>query len=70
MALPLKVRKITGTVMLLLFIPFYAMLVVIVAVGHLPGTSILVQTVFFAIAGLIWVVPAGLIIRWMLRPET
>ena len=54
--------------MLLVFIPVYALLAVQVAVAHVPQGSILMQTVFFAIAGLIWIVPAGLIIRWMLRP--
>ena len=68
MALPLKARKIAGTAMLLVFIPVYALLAVRVAVAHVPQGSILAQTVFFAIAGLIWIVPAGLIIRWMLRP--
>jgi Protein of unknown function (DUF2842) len=68
MAMPRKARKVAGAVMLLIFIPIYAMLAVRVAVAHIPEGAILVQTVYFAIAGLIWVLPAGAIIRWMLKP--
>jgi hypothetical protein len=64
-----KVRKFIGAVVLLLFIPAYAIVVVAVAVARLPGTSILTHTLFFAVAGLLWVIPAGLVIRWMLRPR-
>ncbi len=64
-----KVRKFIGAVVLLLFIPAYAIVVVALAVARLPGTSILTHTLFFAVAGLLWVIPAGLLIRWMLRPR-
>ena len=63
-----RTRKLIGAAVLLIFIPLYAQLTVMIAVARLPGSSILVQTLFFAVAGLLWVVPAGLIIRWMQRP--
>ncbi len=53
---------------MLFLIPLYALLAVRVAVAHVPEGAILVQTIYFAIAGLIWIVPAGLLIRWMLKP--
>ncbi|HVY20042.1 MAG TPA: DUF2842 domain-containing protein [Bauldia sp.] len=58
-----------GTALLLFFIPLYALLAVRIAVAHVPEGAILAQTVYFAIAGLAWIFPAGLIIRWMLRPD-
>jgi hypothetical protein len=64
-----RIRKLIGAIALLAFIPAYAIVVVAVAVARLPGTSILTHTLFFAIAGLLWVIPAGLVIRWMLRPR-
>ena len=64
----IRTRKLIGAVLLLILIPTYAILAVTVAVARLPGTSILTHTLFFAISGLIWIVPAGLIIRWMVRP--
>lgn len=64
-----KIRKLIGAVILLVFIPLYAMVTVAVAVARLPGTSVLAHLAFFSIAGLLWVIPAGLVIRWMLRPR-
>ena len=64
-----KLRKIVGAAALVLFIPFYALLAMTVAGGRLPNTSILTQTLFYAVGGLLWVIPAGLIIRWMQRPD-
>ena len=66
--MPRKVRQILGAAMLVVFVPAYALFAMSVASHRLAGTSILVQTIFFAIAGLIWVVPAGAIIAWMQRP--
>ena len=67
MALPQVVRKVAGTAMLVIFVPLYALFVMTIATARLPRTSILVQTAFFAVAGLVWIVPAGAIIAWMLR---
>lgn len=65
-----RIRKLIGATLLLIFIPAYAVVVMTVAVARLPETSLLTHTLFFLVAGLLWVVPAGLIIRWMQRPET
>jgi hypothetical protein len=35
----------------------------------MPGSSVLVQTIYFTAAGLLWVIPAGLVISWMQRPD-
>jgi len=68
MPLPKKVRRPLGAAMLLVFIPLYALIAVQIAVVNIPEGATLVQTVYFAIAGLLWIFPAGLIIRWMLKP--
>jgi hypothetical protein len=33
------------------------------------NASKLVELVFYVVAGLAWVIPAGLLIRWMQRPD-
>ena len=66
---PRKLRKFLGAVLLVVFVPFYALTAMTVAAARLPGTTTLAQTIFYAVAGLIWVIPAGLIIRWMMRPD-
>ena len=62
-----RIRKLIGAIMLLVFIPAWAVVTITFAVARLPETSILTHTLYFAIMGILWVVPAGLVIRWMLR---
>jgi hypothetical protein len=64
-----RTRKLIGATLLLIFIPAYAVVTMTFAVARLPETSVLTHTLFFAVAGLLWVVPAGLIIRWMQKPD-
>jgi hypothetical protein len=65
-----RLRKLIGTAVLALFIPVYAMFVMTIAVAKLPGTGTLTQTLFFLVGGLLWVLPAGWIIRWMQRADS
>lgn len=62
-----RIRKLIGAIVLLVFIPIWAVVTVTFAVAQLPETSVLTHTLYFAIMGILWVVPAGLVIRWMLR---
>ena len=55
--------------LLVLFVPFYALTAMTLAAAQLPGTSNATQMAYYAVAGLLWVIPAGLIIKWMLRPD-
>ena len=64
-----RTRKLIGTAILAVFVPFYALTAMSIAGARLPGTSSLTQTIFFAIAGLLWVLPAGVVITWMQRPD-
>ncbi len=63
-----RTRKLIGTAFLVVFVPFYALVAMTIAAARLPGTSALTQTLFFAIGGLLWVIPAGVVIYWMQRP--
>jgi hypothetical protein len=67
--MPRKLRKLIGAIALALFVPFYALVAMSVAGARLPQASILTQTIFYAVAGLLWVIPAGLIVMWMQRPD-
>ncbi len=64
-----RTRKLVGTIILVAFVCLYALIAMTIAVAKLPDTSALVQLIFFVIAGLIWVLPAGLLIRWMVGPR-
>ncbi|HEX9904700.1 MAG TPA: DUF2842 domain-containing protein [Propylenella sp.] len=60
-----RARKFVGMIMLVAFVCAYALAAMIVAAAKLRGASGLTQLLYFAAAGLLWVVPAGILIRWM-----
>ena len=63
-------RALLGTMALILFLIVYVFAAMLLAVAMLPEGSGLAQFAYYAVAGLAWVPPAGLIIRWMYqRPK-
>jgi hypothetical protein len=66
--MPPRLRKLVGTVLLVVFVSLYALTAMTVAAAKLPGASGLTQLVFFVVAGTLWVVPAGALIAWIQRP--
>lgn len=65
-----RLKKLIGTIVTVVFLTFYCLLVMVLAVRLLPGTNGAVQLLFYAVFGLIWVVPIGLVIRWAQRPAS
>jgi hypothetical protein len=61
-------RKLVGTVVLLVFVPAYALFAMTLATALLPGTGGWTQLIFYIVAGLVWVLPAGIVVWWMFRP--
>lgn len=64
----MRTRKLIGTLVLLVFLAGYALAVVGIGAGRITTASPLAELAFFVVAGLAWVVPAALLIRWMQRP--
>ncbi len=63
-----RTRKLAGTVLLLTLIAVYALLAMGVAVVmQVNDASKAAELIYYVVAGLLWVLPAGLIIRWMQR---
>jgi hypothetical protein len=65
----MRTRKLVGAILLMLFLAAYACATVAVAVVLQVNASRLTEVVFYVVAGLAWVVPAALLIRWMERPD-
>jgi hypothetical protein len=65
----IRTRKLVGMVLLVGFVVVYMLLAMVVTAAALPGRPILLQLVGYLVAGLVWIVPAGLVIRWMSRPD-
>jgi Protein of unknown function (DUF2842) len=62
-------RKLIGTALLLVFVVFWALFAMSLSQGRVATFSGAMQAVVFVVLGLIWVLPAGLLIRWMSRPD-
>jgi hypothetical protein len=62
-----RVKKLVGTLLLLAFVAVYAFAMMIVAAAVLPHGNKAAELGFYAIAGFVWILPAGLLISWMHR---
>jgi hypothetical protein len=64
-----RTRKLIGTIVFLPGLAIYATLAAMIGSGRIALAPQWVQFAFFVTAGLAWVIPAGLLIRWMQRPD-
>jgi hypothetical protein len=65
----IRTRKLIGTFMLLAFVMAWSLLAMALAQSVLTDINGLVAAIFYVVAGLGWVLPAMLLLRWMLRPD-
>lgn len=63
-----RTRKLVGSILLMAFIAGYALLLVPMAAFLQLRDSKVLELAFYVLGGLAWVLPAGLLIRWMHRP--
>jgi hypothetical protein len=66
--MPVRVKKLIGPVLLVLLVAVYAVVATIVAVAQFSQSGPLVHLAYFFVSGLLWVLPAMLIVRWMILP--
>ncbi|MCB1424196.1 MAG: DUF2842 domain-containing protein [Zhengella sp.] len=66
--MPVRLKKLVGTVLLVLLVIIYALVATTVAVARLGESGPLVHLAYFLFTGMLWVVPAMFIISWMNRP--
>lgn len=62
-------RKLAGTVILLIVLTIYALAAMVLGAALIPRLSNLGVLLFHAAAGLLWVIPAALLVKWMQRPD-
>ncbi|MES2472447.1 MAG: DUF2842 domain-containing protein [Pseudomonadota bacterium] len=58
---------ISAIVIVFLWLPVYAILIVGLARHVLPGAPWYVSLLYYALAGTLWIVPIGLSLPWMHR---
>ncbi len=66
-----RIKKLIGTILILLWVPVYAILAIGVAAHLLPHAGSFAAFLFYALAGTLWAVPVGALFPWMYRePKT
>lgn len=65
----IKTRKFLGMLAILALLALYVPLAMLIGANHFAHAGALWQALYFLTAGLAWVLPAGFIVRWMVRPD-
>ena len=63
--LPIRVKKLIGTFFIVLLVIVYALVAVAIASATLATAPWYAHLLFFMFSGVLWVVPAMGIIKWM-----
>jgi len=60
-------KKLIVTIVILLWVPVYALLAMRLGISILPGANPFVELIYYAVAGTAWILPIGLMLPWMNR---
>ena len=63
--MPIRIRKLVGAVALIALVLIWTLLAMAVAQFPVVKAYGLVETIYYVVAGLGWVLPAMPLIRWM-----
>ncbi|MFI0843211.1 DUF2842 domain-containing protein [Mesorhizobium sp. IMUNJ 23232] len=66
--MPIRLKKLIGAILLVALVIVYALVATMIAVAQLSESGPLVHLAFFLIGGLVWILPAMGIIKWMMLP--
>ena len=67
LAMPIRIRKLIGTVALLVLVSVWGLLAMALAQSVLTDINGLVAAIFYVVAGFGWVLPAMPLVSWMVR---
>lgn len=66
--MPVRLKKLIGTFLIVVLVILYALIATTVATYRLAEAEWYVHMLYFLFSGILWIVPAMFIIRWMERP--
>lgn len=66
--MPIRLKKLIGAILLVALVIVYALVATMIAVAQLSESGPLVHLAFFLVGGLVWILPAMGIIKWMMLP--
>ena len=64
-----RTRKLIGTILILVLLIVYPGIATAIYMVWLQGQPTWLLLGYFAAAGLLWAVPAGVVIKWMAKPD-
>jgi hypothetical protein len=67
--MPIRLRKLIGAVALIVLVVSWALSAMAVAQFPVIKAYGLIETLYYVVAGLGWVLPAMPLVRWMSRPD-
>jgi RsiW-degrading membrane proteinase PrsW (M82 family) len=65
--MPPRLKKLVGTLLIVVLVIVYALVATAIAVAHLAESPWWVHLLYFLFTGVLWVVPAMFLIVWMER---
>lgn len=66
--MPVRLRKFIGMILLVTLVFVYVSVVAVIGMATLSEAKVAIQFVYYAVAGLLWVLPAMWIVKWMHKP--
>lgn len=63
--MPRRIKTLIGTLLILIWLFFYSLFAMRLAVAVLPNAGWVAQLLYYAAAGLAWIIPPGFLIQWM-----
>jgi hypothetical protein len=66
--MPVRLRKLIGTILIIILVIVYAIGATTFASQFLGASAWWVHLLYFFFTGLLWVLPAMVIIKWMEKP--
>ena len=67
--MPMRIRKLIGAFALLALVTVWSLVAMALAQSVLTNINGRVATIYYVVAGLGWVLPAMLLVKWMGKPD-
>ena len=62
-----RLKRLAGAIVIMLFVLIYALVGAFVGDKLIVSQPMWIYLPYFVIAGILWIFPVGLVIRWMYR---
>ncbi len=66
--MPIRLKKLIGSLLIVALAIVYALVATTIATYRLAESPWWVHLIYFLVSGLIWIIPAMFLIRWMQGP--